>query len=317
MKRIIGFFIVFVMLFSLAACARPEAKPGEIRVGSLNGPTTMGLVDLMDRAEKGGTEDAYAFTRCTQADELAAKVAGGQVDIALVPANLAAVLYKRTNGAVAVIDVNTLGVLYCVTGDEKITSIRDLAGKTVVLTGQGTTPEHTLRYLLDKYGITDCTLEFRSEAGEVAAVLAGDPGKIAVLPQPFATSAQMQNTALREAFSLSDAWDALGTSARMLTGVTIVRRDFLEEYPQAVKRFMAEHKKSAGAAAEVIAPLVVRYGIIAKEPVANRAIPKCGITYLDGAEMKAALEGYLAVLHSADPASVGGQLPGSDFYYVG
>ena len=350
MKRIVAIVLALAMLFALAACAaevkdepqtdpeptpepepttdpatepstepdpEPAPEPVNVRVASLKGPTTMGIVALRDKAEKGETFDSYTFDMQTDASAVAAQVVAGEADIALVPANLAAVLYKRTEGGVAVVDINTLGVLYCVTGDESITSVKDLAGKTVVLTGQGTTPEYSLRYLLEKNGVTDCELEFKSEATEVAAVLAADPTKIAVLPQPFATVAQVQNTELHEAFSLSDEWDAVSDGSRMVTGVTIVRKAFLEEHPEAVARFLEEHAASAAAENADKAALIVKYGIIEKEPVANKALPKCGIVCISGDEMKAALSGYLGVLYAADPTSVGGALPADDFYYVG
>lgn len=355
MKRIVAIVLALAMLFALAACAaevkdepktddpapqtdpeptpepepttdpttepstepEPAPEPVNVRVASLKGPTTMGIVALRDKAERGETFDSYTFDMQTDASAVAAQVVAGEADIALVPANLAAVLYKRTEGGVAVIDINTLGVLYCVTGDESITSVKDLAGKTVVLTGQGTTPEYSLRYLLEKNGVTDCELEFKSEATEVAAVLAADPTKIAVLPQPFATVAQVQNTELHEAFSLSDEWDAVSDGSRMVTGVTIVRKAFLEEHPEAVARFLEEHAASAAAENADKAALIVKYGIIEKEPVANKALPKCGIVCISGDEMKAALSGYLGVLYAADPTSVGGALPADDFYYVG
>lgn len=346
MKRIIALLLVTVMILALAACAveakdtkpteptpepdttsepepeptpepTPEPEPVNVRVASLKGPTTMGLVALMDKAERGETFDAYTFDMETDASVVAASVIAGDVDIALIPANLAAVLYKRTEGGIAVVDINTLGVLYCVTGDASIKSVKDLAGKTVVLTGQGTTPEYALRYLLEKNGVTDCELEFKSEATEVAATLAADPTRIAVLPQPFATVAQVQNTELHEAFSLTDEWDAVSDDSRMLTGVTVVRKAFLNENPLAVERFIAEHAASASAEDADKAALIVKYGIIEKEPVANKALPKCGIVCIYGEEMKSALSGYLGVLFAADTKAVGGELPGDDFYYVG
>ncbi|MGX8699625.1 MAG: ABC transporter substrate-binding protein, partial [bacterium] len=300
-----------------------EETPAEavtIRVGSLKGPTTMGLVNLMKSAENGETENTYAFTMATAPDEIAAGVVGGNFDIALLPANLAAVLYKKTDAGVSVIDINTLGVLYCVTGDESIQSVSDLAGKTVYMTGQGATPEYALRFLLDKYGVTDCTLEFRSEATEIAALLKEDASLIAILPQPFATVAQVQNEALREAFNLTDAWAAVEKSSMLLTGVTIVRKEFLEAHPEEVLRFLGDHAESAIAAlteVESTAALVAEYGIIEKAPIAQRALPKCGVTCLTGETMQEALSGYLAVLYASDPSSVGGALPDDAFYYVG
>lgn len=343
-KRIISLALAAIMTLTLAACAGSSASSADltpyeetdvtatspeltaydsegvtVRVGSLKGPTTMGLVNLMKANEEERTHDKYEFTMATAADEIAAGIVGGTLDIALVPANLASVLYKRTDGGISVIDINTLGVLYCVTGDSSIKSVKDLAGKTVYLTGQGTTPEYALRYLLDQNGV-ECTLEFKSEATEVAALLKENSSLIAVLPQPFATVAQVQNSELSEAFSLTDEWDALGGTSRLLTGVTIVRNEFFAGNKDAVDRFVLAHAQSVNEAADdyaATAALVAEYGIIEKAAVAEKALPKCGITCIVGSSMKEALSGYLGVLYASDPASVGGQLPDDAFYYVG
>lgn len=291
-----------------------------IRVGSLKGPTTMGLVNLMKASEEETSQGAYTFTMASDPSEIVASVASGDLDIAMVPANLAATLYNKTEGGVSVIDINTLGVLYGVTADESISSIADLAGKTVLTTGQGATPEYALNYLLAANGITDCTLEFHSEATEIAALLQEDPMKIAVLPQPFVTVAEAQNESLRTAFSLTDAWDEVtDNGSRFLTGATIVRNAYLEEHPDAVAVFMAEHAESAAEAVsdtEGTAALVAEYGIIEKAPIAQKALPYCNIVCITGTEMKEALSGYLEVLYEADPSSVGGALPADDFYLV-
>ncbi len=290
-----------------------------IRVGSLKGPTTMGLVNLMKDSEEGTSQGSYEFTMASDPSEIVASVASGDLDIAMVPANLAATLYNKTKGGVSVIDINTLGVLYCVTADESIASVKDLAGKTVLTTGQGATPEYAMNYLLDANGVADCRLEFHSEASEIAALLQEDPSKIAVLPQPFVTVAEAQNDQLKTAFSLTDEWDKVtDNGSRFLTGATIVRNAFLEEHPDAVAVFMQEHEESADEAntdIEGTAALVAEYGIIEKAPIAAKALPYCNIVCITGEEMKTALSGYLEVLYQADPASVGGTLPGDDFYY--
>ncbi len=313
-----------------AETAASEPEEGEtvldydgttIRVGSLKGPTTMGLVNLMKDSDNGSAEGTYSFTMASDPSEIVASVASGDLDIAMIPANLTSTLYNKTNGGVSVIDINTLGVLYVVTGDESVESMADLAGKTVLTTGQGATPEYAMNFLLKENGITDCTLEFHSEATEIAALLKEDPGKIAVLPQPFATAALLQNDALRSAFSLTDAWDqaAGANGSRFLTGATIVRNDFLEEHPGAVSVFMKEHAASADKAntdTEGTAELVAEYGIVEKAAVAAKALPNCNIVCITGEDMKTALSGYLQVLYDADPTSVGGSLPGDEFYYT-
>ena len=308
-----------VALGMLAGCG---AKKDDtvVRVGSLKGPTTIGIVNLMDKASKGESQGKYEFTMSSAPDEITAKVVSGDIDIALVPANLASVLYNKTEGGVTAIDINTLGVLYCVTGDSSITSVKDLAGKKVITTGQGATPEYSLRYLLDQNGITDCEIEFKSESTEVAALLAEDPSQIAVLPQPFVTVACAQNEAIAVAFSLENEWQSLTNGLGMVTGVTIVRNDFLKDHKEAVKTFITEHEASVNSAnsdLDTTAALVVEKEIIGKEPLAKKAIPNCNIVCITGDSLKSNLEAYLNVLSGYDPKSVGGKLPGEDFYFKG
>ena len=292
-----------------------------IRVGSLSGPTTMGIVNLWNASDNGESIGNYEFQIGSEASEVGALLTTGDIDIAMVPANLAANLYNKTSGGVTVIDINTLGVLYCVTGDETVTSIEDLAGRTVMSTGQGATPEYVLAYLLDAYGVEDVTVEFYSESTEIAAYLQEDPTGVAVLPQPFVTSATTQNEALSVAFSLTDAWDAVVEDGSMLiTGATVVRTAFLEEHPDAVVVFLEEHAASALAASEDVegtAELVVNYGVLSSTAIAAKALPNCNIVCISGEEMVDALSGYLQVLYDFGPDSIGGAMPEDDFYYTG
>lgn len=293
-----------------------------VRVASLKGPTSLGLLFLMDKANKGETANTYEFRMATGADEILPLMVKGDLDIALIPANVASILYHKTQGGVEVIDINTLGVLYMVSGEDGLTDFTDLKGKTIYLTGKGTTPDYVLQYLLNANGMSvdDVTLEYKSEATEVASVLAEDPTAIGLLPQPFVTAACMQNDALKVIFDLNEEWNKVqgASGSSMVTGVTVVRKEFLEENEEAVKAFMEEHKASAeaiNADPATGAALAVEAQIVAKEPIAQKAIPDCNITYMDKAEMKQALSGYLDVLFHQDSQSIGGGLPESDFYY--
>lgn len=294
-----------------------------VRIGSLKGPTSIGLVYLMDQAKMGVTANRYEFTMTAAADELLPAMLSGDLDIALIPANVASVLYNLAEGDVAVIDINTLGVLYMVSGNDKIKNMEDLKGQTIYMTGKGTTPDYVMQYLLKENGLTtaDVTLEYKSEATEVAAVLSGAPDAVGVLPQPFVTAACAQNENLSVVMDLTEQWAAVQgeNGSSLVTGVTVVRKGFLDQDPEAVEQFMEEHAVSAAYANEHVeetAGLVAEAGIIDKAEVAAKAIPECNITYIDGEEMKTALSGYLAALCEQDPASVGGGLPGEDFYYI-
>lgn len=306
----------------LPGCGQQEESTAT-RVGGLKGPTSMGLVFLQEQAQNGQAEQEYEFTMAVAADELLPLMIKGELDIALIPANVASVLYGKTEGGISVLNINTLGVLYMVSGDESIDSMESLRGRTIYLTGKGTTPDYVLQYLLAESGIdmAECTLEYRSEATEVAALLAEQPQAVGLLPQPFVTVACAQNEELKVVLDMNEQWNLVqgeGGSS-MVTGVTVVRNAFLQEHPGTVAAFIREH----GASVQAIqsdpdrgAQLVVEAGIIAKEPIARQAIPQCNITCIDGEDMRQALSGYLQALYDLDPQAVGGALPGDDFYYI-
>lgn len=306
-----------------AAAGAAAAEPVEVHVASLKGPTSIGLVQFMDQAARGETDNEFDFAISAAADEIVPKVIQGDVDIALVPANVASVLYNKTEGAVQVIDINTLGVLSVVTGDASVTSFGDLAGHTVYMTGKGTTPEYVMNYLLERAGLTgQVTLEFKSEPTEVLSALLADPSAVGVLPEPFKTAAIAKSEgSLSVPVSLTDAWDELAgdTGSRLLTGVTVVRRAFAEEHPEAVAEFLSCHAASVeavNAAPADWAQAVVDAGIVDNATIAEKAIPGCMLVCQTGKDMKAALGGYLQVLADADASAVGGKLPADDFYYM-
>ncbi len=303
--------------------AVPAAEQTAVRVGSLKGPTSIGLVRLMEESANGETQNQYEFTMETAADTLLARMAQGELDIALVPANVASVFYHKTEGGISVIDINTLGVIYMVSADASIKEVEDLRGKTVCLTGKGTTPDLALQYLLSAHGLSmeDVTLEYKSEATEVAALLAEDSEAVGLLPQPFVTAALKQNGSLAVVLDMTGQWNMVQGEggSTLVTGVTIVRNEFLTEHEEAVLSFMADHKASAEYAnteTAAAAELVAAQGIIEKAPVAEAAIPYCNIVYIDGEEMKTALSGYLSVLEGQNAEFIGGSLPEDAFYYI-
>ena len=298
--------------------ASAETADGALRVAGLKGPTTMGLVNLM------AGEDAadYDFEMYGKADEIVPQLVKGELDAAAVPANLAATLYRKTNGAIEVACINTLGVLYVVENGETVNSVEDLKGKTIVTTGKGTTPEYVLRYILTENGVdpdNDVTLDFYSEATEALAQLQAGTSTIAMLPQPFVTSALAQVEGLRVALDMNEEWEKVAGS-KLVTGVLVARKDAVEADPARFAAFMDGYKASVEAAntdLENTAALCEQYGIVAKAALAQKALPNCNIVFETGDEMKTDLETYFNVLYAADPTSVGGQLPADDFYYAG
>ena len=345
MKKIISLITAFMLTAALlAGCGstgngtadqtdkqensgtQTQAEPVDVNVMALKGPTAMGMVKLMDDADSGNVDtENYSFEIAASADEVTPKLIQGETDIAAVPANLASVLYNKTEGQIQVLAVNTLGVLYIVENGDFIHSVSDLAGRTIYASGKGSTPEYALNFILEKNGLTpgtDVTIEWKSEHSECVSALAQDPEGIAMLPQPFVTTAQAKNPNLKVALDLTEEWDKVmeneETKSSLLTGVVVVRKEFAEENPEAVEDFMdryADSVKYVNDNVEEAAKLVGNYDIVT-EDVAVKAIPECNIVCITGEDMKEQLSGYLAVLKDANPESIGGELPGDDFYYI-
>lgn len=345
MKKIISLITAFMLTAALlAGCGstgngtadqtdkqensgtQTQAEPVDVNVMALKGPTAMGMVKLMDDADSGNVDtENYSFEIAASADEVTPKLIQGETDIAAVPANLASVLYNKTEGQIQVLAVNTLGVLYIVENGDSIHSVSDLAGRTIYASGKGSTPEYALNFILEKNGLTpgtDVTIEWKSEHSECVSALAQDPEGIAMLPQPFVTTAQAKNPNLKVALDLTEEWDKVmeneETKSSLLTGVVVVRKEFAEENPEAVEDFMdryADSVKYVNDNVEEAAKLVGNYDIVT-EDVAVKAVPECNIVCITGEDMKEQLSGYLAVLKDANPESIGGELPGDDFYYI-
>lgn len=307
-----------------AADEEPSAEPVAVRTAALKGPTAMGLVRFMSEVDAGNLADNdYSFDIYASADEVTPLIAKSEVDVAAVPANLASVLYNKTEGGVRVIAINTLGVLYIVEQGDSVQSVADLAGKTIYASGKGSTPEYGLAYVLEKNGLAigeDVQVEWASEHSEALAQLMADPDGVAMLPQPFVTTAQAKNDQIRVALDLTEEWDAVQTGderSSMITGVAVVRSEFADENPGAVEAFLAHYAESVDFVNDNVAEaaqLVGSYDIVSAE-VAEKALPECNIVCVTGADMKERLSGYLAVLADQNAEAVGGSLPGDDFYF--
>jgi len=325
-----------------------DAAPVErvpIRLAGLKGPTSMGLVRLLEESAEenpveveiisaDGSTDSTSirpftceFTLAGSADEITPKMLKGDLDIAAVPINLASVLYNKSQGTIRMIAINTLGVNYIVENpadgqSAAIESLADLKGRTVYATGKGSTPEYILTYLLKQCGLDiskDVDVQWKSEPAEVVALMASKPGSVAMLPQPYVTVAEGQVANLRVAVDLTAVWDALGKDSRLITSALVVRSEFADEHPDTVEAFLRACEDSVNYVNTNVAEaaqLIEKYDIV-KAVVAEKAIPQCNIVCITGAAMQLAAEEYLNILCGLNADAVGGYLPSRDFYYIG
>ena len=330
MKKLLTLIMALAMVFSLAACGE---KPNDdtqkeddvqysesFNIGFLKGPTGIGAAYLMSQAEAGNTKVNYNFTLEADASVIASAVISGELDVAAVPTNVAATLYNKTEGAVKIVAINTLGVLHILENGDSVKSVADLKGKTLYATGQGANPEYVLNYILRENGIEpgeDITIEYL-QSDELQTKMAAGEIDLCMLPVPAVTAVLAKNENVRDAIDLTEEWGKVSES--QLTQGCIVART--EKFSDAeLKQFLAEYSESIEymsneANIDDAAALTVKYEIVAAEPIAKKAIPQSGLVCITGSEnMKSALADYFQVLFDADAASIGGKLPADDIYY--
>jgi len=331
MKNVLSLILALIMLMSTAACSnKPESIPenepeietpvsdefvgAEVKIGMLKGPTGMGAAWLMDQSEQGLTRNSYEFTVAGAADELTGQLVQGGLDIAALPTNAISSLYNKTEGKIVCLGVNTLGVLYILERGDSISGIADLDGKTILASGKGSTAEAVLVHLIAESGI-GADIHFASEHTEAATLAMTGEYDIVMLPEPFVTNVMSKSEDFRVALNLSEEWKKLTGEVLTMGGIA-VRREFLEQNPAAVAEFIKDYgvsiefTNSEPAEAGI---LIEKYGIAAAA-VAENAIPRCNIVWLHGDEYKTVLKNFLTVLYNGNPASIGGAIPGEDFF---
>lgn len=353
MKKLLAIILSILMLISLASCAggnegaetetnavsdtasttdtsaetEAETDAAEeidrdlaFNITVISGTTGMGFAKMMNDAKNGTAGFDYSFEIVSGADVVAPAIINGTTDIAAVPTNLAAVLFAKTKGEVQILAANTLGVLYVIENGETVNNIGDLAGKTVYCCQQGANPEFITRYLLDESGLTDVTLDFTyNTPDELATAVATGTVDLAILPEPKVTATLAQNEALRRAVNLTEVWQEVTGGLELIQGCIVARKAFIDEHPAEVDLFLEEYEASVAFTntnIEEAAEMIAEAGIIPKAPLAKKAIPFCNIAFLSGADIVEPMTAFFNVLHTANPASVGGAVPSADIFYT-
>lgn len=302
----------------------PEAK-AKVNLAVLPGPTGVGAAKLLYDNEAGETRNEYTVTVAADNQQVTAGLLNGDFDIAALATNVAANLYHKSEGAIQIACINTLGTLYILGKgvDDTLNSMADLKGRTIYAFGQGANPEYVLRYLLRENGLDmdkDVTVVWQT-LEEVTATMLTGKGELCMLPVPGATALSAKSEGnIQPVFDLSEEWDAVSENSRLAMGCIVVRTEFAKENPEAVQAFLREYAASIdyvktnadGPAAQMVADA----GLAPSLAIAQKAIPQCNLVYLDGEDLLDTIHGYFRALFAIDPAAIGGSMPDDAFFFL-
>ena len=332
LKRLSALMLAMLLLLSFAACGgkdggedsdvtdAPETnyeREVKTKIAALNGPTGLGLAEI-----KADRSYAYDVEYYSDPQEVGPLLIKGEVDIAALPLNMAANLYKKTDGKIKMLAINTLGVLHVLSKDDSIKSVADLKGKTVYSSGQGATPEYIVNYILRKNGLEpgkDVTIEYKTAHNELATLAVEGSVDICILPEPFASKVLAKNESYKRVLDLTAEWGKV-SSAKLAQGCLVARADYLEQNPEIIKEFMSFYEASVNFVNNennAGAVFLAKNGYFDTPQLAADTIPNCNIVFITGEEMNKTATENFTVLFEANPASVGGEIPADALYYLG
>lgn len=332
LKRLSALMLAMLLLLSFAACGgkdggedsdvtdAPETnyeREVKTKIAALNGPTGLGLAEI-----KADRSYAYDVEYYSDPQEVGPLLIKGEVDIAALPLNMAANLYKKTDGKIKMLAINTLGVLHVLSKDDSIKSVADLKGKTVYSSGQGATPEYIVNYILRKNGLEpgkDVTIEYKTAHNELATLAVEGSVDICILPEPFASKVLAKNESYKRVLDLTEEWGKV-SSAKLAQGCLVARADYIEQNPEIIKEFMSFYEASVNFVNNennAGAVFLAKNGYFDTPQLAADTIPNCNIVFITGEEMKKTATENFTVLFEANPASVGGEIPADALYYLG
>ncbi|MEN8906284.1 MAG: MqnA/MqnD/SBP family protein [Clostridiales bacterium] len=333
MKKIIYILcIFFVISIILNGCKKSETTIKEkedvakkniktMKIGTLKGPTGMGMSYMMEKDEKGESKLDYSFNIVGAPDQLTSDIINNKIDVAAVPTNLAAILYTKTKGNIQLLGVNTLGVLYLIENGNTIKNISDLKEKSVISSGKGAAPEYIFQYLIEKNGLdinNDVNIEYLTEHSEVAASIVSGKNKLAIIPEPFVTTVLSKNKDLRIALNFTEEWSKATSESELPMGVIIVSKKFADENSDSINTFMNEYTESVDFVNNnhnKASEFIKKFDILQDSNLASKAISNSSITFIESKESKDDILKFYEILNDLNPKTIGGSIPDDKFFY--
>lgn len=310
MKKL--FFLVFILTLTTGVYSQKS-----IKVAALKGPTGLAMVELINsKTQLEGTKTDYKIVGTPQL--VVAGLLSGEYDIAALPTNLASIVYNRKPDY-SLIAVTGEGTLYLLTSRDDINSWKDLDGKKVYNIARQSTPGFMFNKLLKENNLDSVEIDYSFNHTELAPMLIAGKVDTGILPEPLATKVLLKNKDMKVALDFQDEYKRTTKSDNSYPLSCIVAsNELIKNNPEAIKHFLKELNSSirnvnnnplrAGQVGEAV-------GLGVTGPLIKKSIDRLNLGFVSSKNAKSNLESYYNILFESDPKSIGGKLPGEEFYY--
>lgn len=320
--------ILWGVFWGCISCGSKSTKPKALfHVVALKGPSAMGMIQLIDRP------DSLCHIDIRDEPMQARKgILDGSVDFAILPMNMAAVLYnKGLDYALAAVPVS--GTLYLVGSQAEgenanvaegenapMDAWEALRGRRVHVMAKGMTPDVLFRYLLQHHGLVpdqDVFLDYSFPTHlDLAHAMAAGRASLGVLSEPYVSLVVAKNNALQPVIDLNRAWEE-ATSVPIAETAFMVKKKLLREKPEQVEAVLAAYAASSAwvvAHPDSAAVLIAKHGIVPDAQVAKSAISASTLHFRRAKTYKDQIEAYLRIVFTMNPQLIGDRMPDEAFY---
>ncbi len=329
--------VLTMSVFSFAACSDktvvsddPDTKTESITIAVPDGGPALGMSYLMKHYEKiSNTTVTYKIV--DGAAGIKSAVMSGEADVAIMPTNMAAILYNQ-GIEIQVVGTNSYGLLYMLSNSVAPSAFTfdDLKGEVLNTVGQGGTPEIVLKKVLEGAGIeyveSDTPVEgkvaikYHTEGTSIIGGLKQGTIHFAVLGEPaVSTALQKVGGSLAIVCDLQEKWkEAADTESSYPQTALVAKKSLIESDPLLI-RFIAKYTDDCATAlredaAPYIAELKDREATV-PDTFGKDGVSRTNIKPAFGATAKTDIEAYLSILKDFKPQLIGGKLPDAGFYY--
>lgn len=328
MKKFVALLISIVTVLTLAACGKKNnseidwaktSLKSSYTIGAVEGAPTLSLVNVADGGFTYTDNNKSVTTNVTiaaDAKDILAKMKRGDVDMGIMPVNIAVQLYgDNSKHEFRLATVNVFGGIYMI-GNTDVSDIGELKGKVVNCVGYGGTPGLVLKHLLEQNNVPYVEGANATSSDKVFINAISKPAEAkteyVVLAEPAVTT-NIASSQKKVVLDFKKEWQKIHgenstfTQAGLVVNVSKVNKKYLQalvEHLKENRNYLYNNIADINSKLEAMGAT----GPIKSLPYTAEILNRCNIDCKTAISMKADIEAFLTANNV--------ELPDKSFYLL-
>ncbi len=317
MKKISTLILTIILVVNLTGCSLSK----DVRVKTYNGLPAISICKLIKEEENIKSSYKTSYTIESNENKLLESLNKKQIDIALVPTDMAAKVYNKNSSYQICASIGQ-GSYYLVTSDPEVRGFNStLINKEIAIAGENSMTDNIVKAILKKNNIDETLVKFKytNTVPELVKTLTLGEIYTGIVPETSLTSLLYKHSGLKILASINDAYEnTFDISEGYPQFSVIVRKDFAKNNKEYVNKFLSKVKESiefvnnnplqAGAYGEELK-------IPIKPQILSKAIKRCNLKFIEIDKFKQNYEYFFDILYNYNNEAVGGTVPDESIYH--